>query len=552
MESDNTGNLWDQFARTMLTARQENETLSGHRSRLEGNIEYLERTLIFAKELRNTSAPILTLPDEVLLQICTALRDSYNPKVMNTSGDYLLGPAWTICSTICRRFRRVAHNSPTLYTRLDARILPWMLMEQGMTLSRSLDLNVDIPDLQRSYEANAVLFALKQHGHRISDFFFETSDSSYTSRMMPRILDRIPNVKALAISWAERTTTHGPALLIDFGSAPPPFLSQLTRLSLSYIAIRFSLSVMANLTEVRLERVLLNGGGPRSCLETYLGCMTGLQKLVFEDVIMRPPFALTSVDLPNSLRYLEYITPMSFDILRRLTPSPSVRVKLVQTTTPADSRSEDNELALSQILDSWLGTEGRTATVSLAIRYTTSALEARVGYWNAFDSRAKGLAPDFELVRYIDEDFNIDHLFLGSIYDHVTEISFDVDWDYPLFRSESGWLHSVGPLLKLRTLLFTGPRMSRSVHFHLMKWPSNDVALLWQPAQLFAEDREPMGDVRVLLDWLTERHARGLKLSELTLPAHVGVALDEMVVKTGSGMDEWRSLVSDVHIDYRV
>ena len=53
-----------------------NETLHEHRSRMDDDIVHLERALSLAKGLRNSSAPILTLPDETILEIFLALRDS--------------------------------------------------------------------------------------------------------------------------------------------------------------------------------------------------------------------------------------------------------------------------------------------------------------------------------------------------------------------------------------------------------------------------------------------------------------------------------------------
>ena len=118
---------WVQYYRTRLTPRQSHESLRDHRLRLEDDIAQLERTLVSAKELRNSSAPVLTLPDEVILEILFVLRDSYSVHDRDTEP-----PAWGACTAICRRIRRIALGSPNLFTQLSTRTSSWNFIDSGM------------------------------------------------------------------------------------------------------------------------------------------------------------------------------------------------------------------------------------------------------------------------------------------------------------------------------------------------------------------------------------------------------------------------------------
>ncbi|VDB87417.1 unnamed protein product [Peniophora sp. CBMAI 1063] len=554
---DSNATPWDRLARARLTPRQASETLNSHRLRVEDDIAALQRALSYAKELRNASTPFLTLPDEVILEVLLALRDLYYPS--STSSDFsstVIDPTWDVCTTLCRRIRSIALSSPLLFTRLSTRVSTWSFIDRCMDLSGSLDLHLEITEALTVHEYPAVHQSLTRHGHRIADVSLKVTRQTIF-RFTP-MLTYMANARQFALSCEG----PGPGTLFSLALAQP-WLPNLLTLTMIGIHIDFRPSIADNLLELRLQDVVLHEQGEEHSLVSILQRVTRLRRLALVNVNCQriaagdqPP--QSDIFLPNSLCYLEYASSTHFNLLHRLHPSPSVHVYIIHTTVPTDSKRETRSLI--QVLQAWLGNENRPTTVEVGIRYNTAALEARISYWKSQESRVLGRTPDFELVRYVDEDFHIRDLLLGithglrsnsgTLYADVADITFNVEWEYPLLCCMNDWLECISPLNALRALRFTGPRTLIAPP-HLSLWPEPNVRPLWMPARLFAEDREPMGDVRVLLIWLTERSARGLALPKLSVPAHMAVALDEMEVETSSETTDWRRLVTNLHVDYR-
>ncbi|KZV63773.1 hypothetical protein PENSPDRAFT_691331 [Peniophora sp. CONT] len=342
--------------------------------------------------------------------------------------------------------------------------------------------------------------------------------------------------------------------LITFGPSIATLMPELSSLHIDGVYLAFMSDIFLNLTELSLGHMKINDS--HMVEDTSLGSLLRrtrkLRKLAIHSIWLGNDIT-TDIPLPESLRYLEYTTPSSLIVFSHFVPFSSVHVKIVQRATPTDSKSPTKMQSSNKIVMSWLGPDSPPTVAHLTVRYNTVAAEACVAYWRDPRDRAANPEPDFQFVRYVDEDFGIGDLLLGPIYDHVTHLSFDVDWDFPLFYNMDDWLHALGPLLKLRSVIITGPCTLAPALPHLARWPQLDSTTLWRPYQLFTEERASMGDVKVLIDWLTTRKSRGLPLQKLTVPAHVGVALDEAAVAAeSSGTTDWRTLVSNVHLDYNI
>ncbi|VDB87416.1 unnamed protein product [Peniophora sp. CBMAI 1063] len=542
-------NIWDSAVSTKLTVRQTHETLHEHRVRLDDDIEHLERALAVAKELRNCSAPILTLPDEIILEIFSTLRDLFFPVTQQRPNKSASG-SWLVVSAVCHRFRRIATTSPGLYSRISTRILPGKRVLAMMKASRPLDLDLDVGLPRDSEDVDMIRKYLLTHGPRVRTFSMQINNE--WARSMTAWIRSIPRVTTLLMSnKTEEGYPSGAGSIVTFGPSITQLMPRLTCLHVDGVYLDFTSHIFLNLTELSLSHVkILNAlvSIDASDLHTLLGRMKRLEKLALSSIRVG-----TSIDadipLPASLRYLEYTTPSSLLVFSRFIPSPVVHVRVVQTGTPTYAKSSSNLKHSLKILASWLGSNSPATVVALTIRYNTVAAEACVAYWRNSSDHAAGAEPDFKLVRYVDENFGMSKLLLGHLYDRVTHIYIDADWDYPLLDGKRQWLHELGPLPNLRSLHITGPRTSLEP-LNLVRVASQDSVAFWEASQLSMEDRACMGDERILRHWLSARSSRGLPLQVLALPAHVAVALDK-VVADGAGPVEWRGLGLEVLIDYK-
>ncbi|KZV68592.1 hypothetical protein PENSPDRAFT_754036 [Peniophora sp. CONT] len=277
-------NPWDQVVRTRLTARQASETLSNHRQRMEDDVEHLQRALVLAMELRNSSAPILTLPDEVILQIFLAVRDLFYPLPRHV--EKLPSSSWLVVAAVCRRLRRVAMASPGLHTCVSSRILSKRLVMRELDLSYPLDINLDVGAPHDNIASVTILNYFRLHGHRIRSCSMQVDTNSVESFIASHNRNWLPyarNIESLVISSATGIWYHGMST-IRFENTLP----KLNRLELDCVRLDFTSTIFINLTELTLNHVRLNEvhhlQEASSHFHSLLGRMQHLERLALIDV----------------------------------------------------------------------------------------------------------------------------------------------------------------------------------------------------------------------------------------------------------------------------
>ncbi|KZV68577.1 hypothetical protein PENSPDRAFT_754021 [Peniophora sp. CONT] len=142
MDSD-TRNPWTELARIRLTARKPDESSTTHQARIAEDMRRLERALLHAKELYNSDSPISSLPDELLLDIFTRVRNAAAEQALDAD-EPPRAPSWDKSVALCRRFRRIVIESPSLHTRLSTATHSAAYIGHALARSEAIPIELDI------------------------------------------------------------------------------------------------------------------------------------------------------------------------------------------------------------------------------------------------------------------------------------------------------------------------------------------------------------------------------------------------------------------------
>ncbi|KZV68584.1 hypothetical protein PENSPDRAFT_754029 [Peniophora sp. CONT] len=160
-------------------------------------MRHLERALQQAKELYNSDSPICSLPDELLLDIFTRVRDAAAAQALD-SDISLPTPSWNESATICRRFRRIIIESPSLHTRLSTATHPAAYIGHALARSDSMPIELDVLKPCRDAEEVGRLYELlQQHGHRVNVLSLKVTE--YCVPMISSWLQHLSSMGTLSL-----------------------------------------------------------------------------------------------------------------------------------------------------------------------------------------------------------------------------------------------------------------------------------------------------------------------------------------------------------------
>ncbi|KZV68591.1 hypothetical protein PENSPDRAFT_754035 [Peniophora sp. CONT] len=519
-------NPWQQLARTRLAKRQAQESPETYRARMKRDAYYLRRALALASELHNDEAPILSLPDELIVEIFLYVRDA-GPSVESEFNLKALPPSWFESVTVCRRFRRIVVNSASLHTRLSTLTHSADNIERGLSLSKNLPVTLEV---HRPSQRGRLYRLIRLHGGRIRKIYLRCS--AECSKALPAWVSRLRHVRSIHILMGVP-----PEWTVDFPEMRrvSPCLSTL---HISGADIPDSDGFLfRNVTELHLIDVGLEG-------LPFLQGVHKLEKLVLTNITMYRTQVgeWSTMELPGSLRLLEYTgaTSRHFRLLDLLSPSPAVRLKLVCTAPP----NEQLYGRCKAILATWLNGALVPEAAAIRVHSNTIVLDVRMDLWRCVDDVDANRDPDVQYHFYVDYHPFTRHLLPYA--EHCQKLlAFTLETDMESHCTLFGdWTHAELNRFEMPHLRHLTIRLPRS---------SSD----W--------DEDMCDNMFLLYRWLHARH--GLHqgpLETLDIPAHAATILDEIpftvdvcYIPDNRGLESvvidktwstWRDMVQHVNI----
>ncbi|KZV66751.1 hypothetical protein PENSPDRAFT_654619 [Peniophora sp. CONT] len=295
---------WLNLAQTRFFPRPAGTTRDAHRRYLDAEIHSLESILYDAKELRNMQSTLVSMPEEVLLEIMMLVRDA--PRTIRRSpqpsqprwthldtcsqcGTYCL---WTSITGVCRRFSAVA-RCPLLYTRPDDTTLPPTLVLRTLTRSASIPLDLYLTSEDRSYsrKAKPPLESVIRQCKRIRSLTATDAIGTGPLVLTPpfRDLSIFTNMTHLALLQGSHGEPDPAFLGLDRPSEPlldwqpPPHLESL---HLDLAPFPWDNPIYNNLTELTLSNLYCDYHNAPSltAICDLLQRMTRLQRLTLDNV----------------------------------------------------------------------------------------------------------------------------------------------------------------------------------------------------------------------------------------------------------------------------
>ncbi|KAF4610966.1 hypothetical protein D9613_006731 [Agrocybe pediades] len=175
---------------------------------IDSKIKQYEKEILALKTQRNTYAPISRLPPELITRIFECCKEVES---MPSRLQYQKPPRWIRCSHVCRLWRTIALDSPTLWTDLNFNHFTWI--KETFVRSKMAALNVALHLIGTPDEASKVQFVKHQvicHGSRLKDLSLRSTFSAQSD--LAEILGSIPrstsNLQSLEIAYAQRSQLY--------------------------------------------------------------------------------------------------------------------------------------------------------------------------------------------------------------------------------------------------------------------------------------------------------------------------------------------------------
>jgi hypothetical protein len=280
----------------------------------------LQQSIMALTAIRNTLAAVDNLPDELLVEIFTALAFIVRPPFgqMGETGPSA-GISWLAVAKVCRRWRNIALWTPKLYSFIDARSVA--ITRIFLRRSNNVPVNVYMESEASSVDVHGTMTEIKPHFSRVKELGFR---ARYQSLLV--LASHIGSLPApmLESLHLEQITVRRILALHEAIVIPQIFNGHtpaLRRLYLALISIPWTSPIFSGLTELHL---LLQHSSTSPSIDTFLQVLENCPLLETLTLVRAGPSL--HVDL------LEYPPPVQVAELTRL------REIYLQLSRPIDTQ----------------------------------------------------------------------------------------------------------------------------------------------------------------------------------------------------------------------
>lgn len=267
---------WSELAQARLFTRPTGVTSREHKLYLDNEVRHLELVLAQARELRNSETPLLSLPEELLLQILVfrrvaALSDAQGAdqvpdweKIRRECIRCKPGPRylWISTANVCRWLRDVA-RSPIFSSEVSDFTLPPAVIENVLKRSASAPLDISLSHAYSSSRRSAfkVLQFIERNRSRVQSLtlIHPHHDDDLALQLIGN-LGLFQNLQHLSIDIYIGPNTRSFIIPVDSQAQTvadwtPP--SSLTSLRLERTAFPWNCAIYDNLVQLTLSVIRL-------------------------------------------------------------------------------------------------------------------------------------------------------------------------------------------------------------------------------------------------------------------------------------------------------
>lgn len=503
------------------------------------SIDKAQRTLLELKHAHNRQVPIFQLPVEILAEICLYARDAwpYMAPARTLYSEFLFHrSSWMHIGEVCRRFRDIVEEHPTLWTRLSDDAAPtwgyFAMVALGYVSFSGKSISLSLRPGVREQKVLKDLFLrlecpvreLRLHGAIPHQNVAETLKIILSNR----------NLESLRALHLDLAVSNDMRLLITIERGS---FRSLNELSMVGIVVNFDSTIYDGLERLTLSALAITQRQDAERLQVLLTRMNGLKYLKLDRPKIAPD-AVLPFTLPPNLRTFEFTTTSAFDFLQSVSPSRQVSLSIQRSAPPRDNT---DERVWSTIFSRWLGSDLRPTAASIRISYNTVALDAEFRFWRLLSSALSQSRPDVTVKRYIDETYTLSELLHEVCLADITNLEVDIE---SVLREDftEGLRDLTDAMPNLHTLCSTESYLA-----NIFRTPSDTDGLcklhtlrVRQSSTYRTAKEYVKEEVRALVAWLRHRGDANCPVHTLLVPARVAHGLDE------EGFAEWRSLASVV------
>ncbi|VDC02907.1 unnamed protein product [Peniophora sp. CBMAI 1063] len=484
---------WARPESAILALMGPGDTPEAYQERVKDDMGQLDISVQRSRQLHNAHSPLLSLPDELLLDIIRRVRDA-----TLESATYPRAHPWNVSVTLCRRLWGIVTGFPSLHTRLSNVGHSTEFIKRSLVRSYPLaaDIHINVPSQYREDELSQWTRLLRSHGHRIEAFSLRVPDCDpfgITATGIANWPDHLTSLKSLQLHVDRNKVQNDHRLIylkhllsvlilasrasclaslqID-GLLPRPRAGGIVaravyrRLVVLYLSdIQFDFEDLADFVAIlsaasTLERLVVHQANLKAFMGSPLHPFTDSRQL----------------PLPDTLRVLEYSgsKEAEFILLEHLVPSnPDTR--LVLTCTDPSKHSAAH---ISTALKRWMSAR-RSTVVEAALRIANKVPDGRIQYltrlslWSSHEAADTGHPPDVEYNGRLRHAESFEDMMTGPSYEHLQRLRLQVDKTaYSLLQVWKYGLDSWAPRLRdldIRLHPTSEPRLSSEV-FYFCEW----------------------------------------------------------------------------------
>jgi len=272
-----------------------------------------QTSVLFNPNVQGFSFPfVFRLPTEILETIFILCAREYQDRDRWTCFDTLDVPSWVNISYVCRHWRNVALNCPTLWSYISATSSRWAKEFLARSEQSLLKVHLNADNSRKRLRNNSFLEQVMNHVERMQELRLHMlSDHGF---LLAKLSSRAPRLEILEISETASVCSEARRSSLPFDGDTPA----LRTLCLSYCSVSWYSFRLSGLTTLDLHRVPARFQQNTVEFLATLSCMQDLTHLYLDRALTSATGFLSSsafetfqkVDLPH-LSHLCLVAPLS-------------------------------------------------------------------------------------------------------------------------------------------------------------------------------------------------------------------------------------------------